>query len=370
MNDTVITTPAALHTLCTQLQDAPWIALDTEFIRERTYYAKLCLIQVATPDLIACVDPLALDNLDPLLDLIYRPDILKVLHSARQDIEVLYDLRKTPPAPIFDTQIAAAYLGFDDQIGYAPLVDSITGVKLDKAHTRTDWSARPLQPEQIHYAEDDVRYLRDIYLHLRQRLSETGREDWVVQDFAQLSDPALYRNEPAQAWRRVKNGHQLPPASQGLLQKLAAWRETTAQTKDLPRSWVLRDATLFDIARRTPRDREQLALMRDMDEHGIRKWADAVLEIVATGPDQPATPLWPQPTPLTPEQTRLLKQMAATLDAVAKENHISAAVLATRRDIQRLLLGETDLPLLRGWRLELVGRRLRDMTGGTPHTGG
>lgn len=347
-----------LIALCDPLRHAPWIALDTEFMRERTYYAKLCLVQIATPDLIACVDPLALDDLTPLLDLIYNPQVLKVLHSARQDLEVFFDLRATPPAPVFDTQIAAAFLGFDEQIGYAALVEAVTGVKLDKAHTRANWAARPLSPEQITYAEDDVRYLRDVYQHLQQRLEETGRQAWLADEFTQLVDPALYQNDPSLAWRRVKHGHQLNPKAQNILQALSHWRERMAQSHNLPRSWVLRDPVMFDIARRAPQTQEQLSALRDMDEKTAKRWSTEILAIVSQNNLPAAQPLWSPPAPLSPEQAQLCRDMASLLDATAREHQLSPIALGTRRDLQRLVLGSQDVALLQGWRYEIIGRPL------------
>ena len=364
MDTRLITTPDELHALCTGLGTAPWIALDTEFMRERTYYAKLCLVQIATPSVIACVDPLALPDLGPLLDLLYEPRVLKVLHSARQDLEVFFDLRGAAPAPIFDTQIAAAFLGFDDQVGYAALVEAITKVKLDKAHTRANWATRPLLAEYLRYAEDDVRYLRDVYLHLQARLVETGRQAWLADEFAHLVDPTLYRNEPSQAWRRIKHGHQLAPAAQNILRALSAWREYKAQTHDLPRNWVLRDPVMFDIARTRPQTREQVAAIRDMDEKTAKRWSSDILEIVNTHDTPPAQTLWTPPIPLTPAQTHLCQQMAALLDTTARQNQLSPAAIATRRDLQRLIMGDTNIPVLQGWRYEILGRQLVDLLQG------
>ena len=371
MDTQLIATPQELQALCNGLRAEPWIALDTEFMRERTYYAKLCLVQIATPSVIACVDPLALPNLDPLLELLYDPRVLKVLHSARQDLEVFFDLRGALPAPVFDTQVAAAFLGFDDQVGYAALVQAITGVKLDKAHTRANWATRPLLAEYLRYAEDDVRYLRDVYLHLQERLVETGRQAWLVDEFAHLVDPALYRNAPSQAWRRIKNGHQLAPAAQNILQALSTWREHMAQTQDLPRSWVLRDPVMFDIARTRPQTRAQLAAIRDLDEKTAKKWSGDILEIVNTHNTPPAQTLWAPPVPMTPAQTQMCQQMAALLDTTARANQLSPAAVATRRDLQHLIMGRTDVPLLQGWRYQILGRQLVDLLHGQtpPATG-
>jgi len=198
MTRELIDNPSALADLCRTLASSPWIALDTEFLRERTYYARLCLIQVGTPQLVACIDPLALEDLGPLHALLADRGLRKVLHAARQDLEVFNDLdsgggRHAVPAPVFDTQVAAAYLGYDDQIGYAALVAAVTGVTLDKAHTRTDWSVRPLSAAQLQYAEDDVRYLVPVYEVIRERLLAAGRLAWVEDDCARLTEPACTR---------------------------------------------------------------------------------------------------------------------------------------------------------------------------------
>ena len=229
-----------LARFCLQLSGADWFALDTEFLREKTYYPKLCLLQVATPDSVACIDPLALDTLDPILDLVFDPGITKVMHSARQDMEIFYHLRGAAPGPVFDTQVAALLLGYPDQIGYGNLVSEVLNVRLEKLHTRADWSIRPLTQDQVSYAADDVIYLVDVYLNLRNRLVERGRLEWLDEDFARLSSDALYSNPPEDAWLRVKGGNRLKGAALAVLQALAGWRETLAQQRDRPRGWILR----------------------------------------------------------------------------------------------------------------------------------
>ncbi|HEX9626090.1 MAG TPA: ribonuclease D [Acidiferrobacterales bacterium] len=363
---TFIASRPELIACCERLRAEPWLAVDTEFMRERTYYARLCLVQIATPDTIACIDPLALDDLEPLLTLLYDPAIVKVLHAARQDLEVLSDLRGAPPAPVFDTQVAAAYLGYDDQIGYAALVESITGRKLDKTHTRTDWAARPLSDEQLRYAEDDVRYLRDVYRELRARLSGQGRLGWVEDDCARLGDPRLYRNPPAEAWRRVKHGHHLGARQQTVLRALAEWREHRAQARDLPRAWILRDAAMLEIARAEPVDRAALGALKELDDKAARRWGEEILEVVARARSGPVETVWDRPTPLSPDQQRLSKQLAAALDAAAREQAIAPAALGTRRELQRLVLGERELPLLKGWRRDLIGGRLLALLAAEP----
>ncbi len=352
----------ALKRLCRQMRGAPWIALDTEFLRSRTYYAHLCLIQVATPDVVACVDPLVHDlDIDPLLDLIYSSNVLKVFHSARQDLEVFHDIRRAVPRPVFDTQIAAALTGYDDQIGYAALVESITGVKLAKQHTRTDWKMRPLTPAQIRYAEDDVRHLRDVYLFLAGRLSALGRKEWLEEECAALADPALYRNEPEQAYRRIRQGHLLSPPAQMILRELAAWRERTAQKKNLPRSWVMADTALLEAARAAPKNLEQLAEIKGINIGGARQWGPQILEAVRAGQNTPPRRLWNGSRPLDRRQQALYARMAARVRQVAHEQKIHPGMIARRKDIQELILDGDSGPLARGWRRRLVGEELRSM---------
>ncbi len=404
----LIATDAALADLCRALESSAWIALDTEFLRERTYYARLCLIQIGTPALVACIDPLALESLEPLHALLEDARLRKVLHAARQDLEVFHDLRRagtrqcaahgcanaasagsaraarerhdsrdgggraTPgavaedagsdrgvvPAPLFDTQIAAAYLGYDDQIGYAALVTAITGVALAKAHTRADWSVRPLSAAQIQYAEDDVRYLVPVYETLHERLSLAGRLAWVEDDCARLTEPALYAADPAEAWRRLRGGAELPAANQQMLRALAAFREQTAQARNLPRGWVLRDEVLVELARSAPQARAELAAIHGLEDGARQRWGDGLLACIEQGRRAEPLPLWERRTPPTPEQNALGKRLMETVRAVAHEHGLSPALLATRRDLEKLVRGADPGQVLRGWRAGLLGARL------------
>ncbi len=359
----LIQDPAALTSLCEQLHDRPWIALDTEFMRTRTYYARLCLVQVATPDLIACVDTLALPDIGPLLEVVYSPQVLKVFHSARQDLEVFADIRGAPPAPVFDTQVAASLCGYDDQIGYGALVESITGHKLPKLHTRADWEMRPLPPEQLHYAEDDVRYLRDVYRFLAQKLETLGRTAWLTEECAMLTDPGLYRNEPRQAFRRLRQGHSLPPAAQTVLRELVAWRERTAQQSNLPRGWVVADAALVETALAAPQTLEGLGQISGMGGAQSRKWGGEILESIQRGQAMPPERLWEEPRRPDRRQQTLYEQMQARVQALATEIKISPTLLAPRRELLKLIAGDLSGPLARGWRRALVGEELLQMCG-------
>jgi ribonuclease D len=375
MPESIVTDAAALRALCLRLAPAPWIALDTEFMRVNTYRARLCLIQLATPDEIACVDPLALGDIGPLLDLLYRPTIVKVLHAARQDLEVLADLCRTgtyqcrgrqdvesdngaPPRPLFDTQIAAALTGDDDQIGYAGLVEKIAGHKLDKIEARTDWAARPLSAAQLRYAADDVRYLRDVYTALAARLHDLGRSDWLHEECAALTDPALYRNDPELAWRRLGAGAMLAPAQQTVLVALAAWREREAERRDLPRGWVVPDVALVELARRAPQTLAVLAEIAELKPAMIRRDGETLLQRIAEARALPVQRYWDPPERLDATQMALIKRLSALVQDKARETGISATLVAPRRELTRLVRGERELALLRGWRREFVGAQL------------
>ncbi|MDO8703653.1 MAG: ribonuclease D [Sulfuricaulis sp.] len=355
--------PSSLTRLCAQLHDQPWIALDTEFMRTQTYYARLCLVQVATPDMVACVDTLALPTIEPLLEVIYSPQVLKVIHSARQDLEVFADLRGAPPAPVFDTQIAAALCGYDDQIGYGALVESITGHRLPKLHTRADWGARPLPPEQLHYAEDDVRYLRDVYHALTQQLETLGRSAWLAEECAALTDPRRYCNDPREAFRRLRQGHALPPPAQMALRELAAWRELAAQQSNLPRGWVATDAALLETAVTSPQNLEVLGRIAGMGGALARKRGADILQAVRRGQAADPEPLWEELQRLDRRQQALYEQLQTRVRATAAQVKISATLLAPRRELLKLITGDMTGGLARGWRRALIGEELLQLCG-------
>lgn len=346
---------AGLAAFCARVARHAWFALDTEFLREKTYFPSLCLVQIATPDEIVCVDALAIRDWAPFLEVLRAPAITKVMHAGRQDQEMFFHIAKTVAAPVFDTQIAAALTGHDEQIGYAGLVEKLLQVHLDKAHTRTDWSRRPLSPEQILYAEDDVRYLRELYPRLQSRLAELGRQAWMREDCARIADAELYRVDSADAHRRVKGGGTLSAASNGALRALAAWREQEAMRRDLPRAWVLKDETLIEIARRRPETIAALADITGMSEKAIGRWGDAIVAMIASAPAGEAGNARP---PTEAERARQ-KRLSAALDQIAATLQIGRTALATRRDLEALAAGNEDIAAMRGWRREVVGEPLR-----------
>lgn len=361
-----IDTAAALAELCTTLRRHPWLTLDTEFIREKTYRPRLCLIQVANPEVVACIDPLALDDLGPLLDIFYDPRILKVFHAARQDLEIFHELRGTLPQPLFDTQVAATLLGQGEQVGYAALVQEELGIALDKGHARTDWCQRPLSAEQLSYAADDVRYLRDVYQRQRQRLETLGRLAWLEEDFAALSDPALYTNPPQLAWQRVKGSNRLKGVQLAVLQQLAAWREERARQHDKPRRWIVADDPLLDMARLMPLDSGQLERLRGLEEGTKRRYAQEWFTLIAAAKQLPREqwPILVEGPRLPPQQEPLVDALMAVLRERCEGAKVTPAAVASRRDLERLVLGDTDVPLLHGWRAAIAGHQLAAFLGG------
>lgn len=361
-----VDTPQALTELCQELQSADVIAVDTEFIREKTYYAKLCLIQVASDSVTACVDPLALNNLDELLAILYSPDKLKLFHAAWQDLEIFSDLWERIPTPVFDTQIAAALLGFSDQIGYANLAEQLLGVQLDKTATRTDWSQRPLSPQQLAYAADDVNYLLQLYPIILQRLTKLGRNNWLEEDFAALTDPTSYAKSADLAWQRVSGHGRLKPRQLAALQRLAAWREQQARQRNKPRKWILSDDILLMLARHLPSDYATLAKVRGLPERLLNQSGEELIAAInaALALADNALPTVSQNERLTPDQECLADTLMAYLRLLAQENQISPASLSTRKEIEKMVRGKRDIPLLHGWRGHLAGEPLLDLMDG------
>lgn len=361
-----IDTPQQLDELCRQLRRHDWFTLDTEFLREKTYRPRLCLLQVANLEVIACVDPLALGDLSPLLDLLYDPAITKVLHAAHQDLEIFFEMRGEVPAPIFDTQVAATLLGHGEQIGYGNLVKIELGIELEKAHARADWCRRPLDDAQLAYAADDVRHLREVYLSQRRQLEELGREQWLQADFDELTDPARYRNPPEQAWLRVKGSNRLKGVQLAVLQALAGWREEQAQQGDRPRRWILKDEILLDLAKQMPQEPDKLHRIRGLEEGTIKRHGDTLLHLIAAAKNLPKAQ-WPKAKGgkrLAPEQEPLLDAMMALLRERCRRQNISPGAVAGRRELEQLVMGERDIPLLHGWRAAIAGGALQQLLEG------
>ncbi|HWK75355.1 MAG TPA: ribonuclease D [Povalibacter sp.] len=366
-----ISTAAELEQGLALLSRSDFVALDTEFMRERTYYAGLCLIQAATPDACIVIDPLALRELQPLWQFLSDRSRVKVLHAARQDLEVL-SLAMSPagnsastieampiPGPIFDTQTAAGLLGQPAQIGYASLVGERLGHVLPKGQTRTDWSRRPLSAEQLVYAADDVRYLALLYPNLLEALQAAGRLQWQQEEAVELENPRLYRVDPADAWRRLKGLERLRPEQRATAKLLAGWRESRAMSKDRPRGWILSDESLRDIAERLPTTLPALESIRSLSPGFIDKRADEMLALVAQGLSNAANE-GPSvmPSRREPEQTARVTKLMAFVRAEGARQAIAPELLATRRDAEQLVFSGRSDHLLQGWRREVIGERL------------
>ncbi|MBM4215853.1 MAG: ribonuclease D [Gammaproteobacteria bacterium] len=353
----LIESPAALEDLAGRL-DGEALALDTEFLRERTYRAELCLLQLASSREAVCVDPLALADLGPLRAALCAGGPLKILHAGRQDLEVLAPVVGAI-APLFDTQIAAALAGFPAQVGYAELVRRLLDRELAKGQTRTDWSRRPLTPEQIEYALDDVRYLHALRDRLLEELARLGREHWLKEDLEGLHDPKLLVIDPDKAWQRFKGTQGWDEGRMTLLRHLAAWRERRAISKNRPRGWILDDSVLREIVQRVPRDREALAQIPEIPEGVVKHSGDEILGFVEGARiDHPPPPLPRRERP-DPAFLARTKRLSHAVQAVAQELSIAPEVLATRKDLEEIARGEDAAGTLCGWRAELLADRLR-----------
>jgi len=344
--------------LAPALETRATIGVDTEFLRERTYFPRLCVLQIATGEHIYCVDALhGAAALEPLGRALTAARVRKLIHSARQDLEAWYVTTGRLIAPVFDTQIAAACVGLKPQTGYAELVRTLLEVTLPKGQTRTDWSRRPLTPAQLAYAADDVRYLEAVADRLLERLERLGRTAWALEDCAALADARLYAPDPEQAWRRVKRTRALAPPVRARLRALAAWRERRALERDLPRGWVLSDDALIELAQRPPADRSALRAMPPLAELEAAG-AAALLEVLTAPLELTAEDLAPPREAPSDAEKALIARLAATLEARAAELGVSPELLATRAELKALAAGERDLGALRGWRAAVIGEPL------------
>ena len=353
----LVATAPALAALTTTLGGLARIGLDTEFLRERTYRAQLCLVQIATAAEAACIDPLALPDLSPLARVLTADSVLKVMHASRQDLEVLLPLAGLT-RPVFDSQIAASLTGLPAQVGYAEAVWRFLGQRLDKSHTRTDWSRRPLSTEQVEYALDDVRYLLPLAARLEEELARLGRLEWLAEELATLADERTLTVAPEDAWLRLKGLRPLDPPRERLARALAAWRERTALEHNRPRGWILDDALLREIVMQVPRTLTALAAIPEIPPGLVKRRGVELLECVerAQVPQPPpALPGRPRPDPL---KTALVRKLGSISQAVARELNLVPEVLATRRDLEQLADGRRDGALLRGWRRSVLGERL------------
>lgn len=356
-----------LRELCARLAQAEWLTVDTEFLRERTYYPQLCLIQVASADVVACIDPQKIPDLNPLIALFADPRILKVFHAARQDMELFWHSHHQLPAPLFDTQIAAPLLGYPEQMGYASLVKERLGVDIDKSETRTDWSRRPLAASQLDYAAADVRYLAELFPVMRDELAGRGRLDWLGDDFAVLTDPATYENPPEQAWRRLRGLQKFRGSALSCAQTLAAWREQRAQRENRPRKWVLDDDALLTLARIRAQSVDDLKRVRGLQPPVIERYGAELLAQLEAGRQHAPEPLpdSERPEALSEDQEAAVDVLAGVLRQLAAAEQLNPTSIASRKDLQNLVRGErVHSPLLHGWRRGIAGEKLVDVLEG------
>ena len=361
---------------CGHLERSPVLALDTEFVGEDSFVPKLELIQVATADASAVIDFPAVQAdgpLDAFWALVCDPHKEKIVHAGRQDLDLFALHAGSIPKPFFDTQIAAAMLGYGAQVAYANLVQRIHGTRLDKAHTFTNWSARPLSPAQIAYAAEDVHYLLPIHSHLQQRLQVLGRLDWVREEFLRLESAVGEKSkEPLDRYQRIRGWDGLRPKHAAALRDLAAWREGEAKRRNVPRGRVMRDEVLLQLARHPPKSIEEMKGLRGLHGSEVERNGEQLLRIIATALAAPPS-TWPQiprDKKPEPESTGLVELLQAVLKARAAEIEIAPTLLATSGDIQALVEAherrtKIDLPLLRGWRHQVVGQLLTDVLSGS-----
>jgi ribonuclease D len=354
----IITTTDELAGFSRELRARPFFAVDTEFMREKTYWPILCLIQAAADGVEAIIDPLAPGlDLSPFLETLSDENTVKVFHAARQDVEIFYQLTNAAPAPLFDTQIAAMACGFGEQVGYEPLIRTLIGASIDKGSRFTDWARRPLSDAQLAYALSDVTYLREAYVLLRKRLEDGDRLSWVQREMEGLRDPSLYKVDPKTAWERMKL-RGIRPNDVGPIVKLAEWREREAQEKNLPRGRVLKDEAIFEIARLKPSMPAELAQARTMPTGYERSRAAAgILEAVAAGRNIPRSelPEIDRPNRRAAPPPDVLELLKVLLKRQSEESGVAARLIATAQDLEDIALGSTDAPALSGWRREVFG---------------
>ncbi|MFN3726931.1 MAG: ribonuclease D [Allosphingosinicella sp.] len=366
----LITTTDELAALCERLATQPFITVDTEFMRENSYWPDLCLVQVASTEEAAPIDPKSDDlDLTPLLNLLVNNEnVLKVFHAGGQDIEIIFNLTGSTPHPLFDTQIAAMALGLGEQVGYQNLVESLLGKHLDKGARFTDWARRPLDARQIDYAIGDVTHLATLFPKMLDRLRRTGRGEWLDQEMERIADPSNYLNDPAESWKRVKIASKKPDVL-GRLKALAAWREIEARSKNLPRGRIMKDETLADIAMHPPANQEALARVRGLspawkgNDIGMR-----LMDALAAAQPLPASemPARDERGPALGKEGALVADLLKLLLKIrARESNVAARLVARSEELEQLAAGKRNgLAILQGWRFEEFGRDALDLVEG------
>ncbi|MBI3495780.1 MAG: ribonuclease D [Proteobacteria bacterium] len=349
---------AELAALCHRLSNAPFVAIDTEFLRDKTYWPLLCLVQLAGPEEAHAIDALAPGiDLAPLLELLRAADVVKVFHAARQDVEIFFHMTGEVPSPIFDSQVAAMVCGFGDQVSYETLAGKLTGARIDKSSRFTDWSRRPLTERQLGYALADVTYLRTIYDKLSLRMAESGRAAWLAEELAVLRNPETYRLEPSHAWRRLKP-RSSNPRFLAMLASLAAWREVEAQRRNVPRQRIVRDEVLLEVAAQAPANVADLARCRLIPTgFAESRLGQDMLTAIAEGRDRPPPAITEGERPSVPPGRQPLVELLKVLLKLQCETHeVAQKLVASAEDLEAIAaVDDAAVPALTGWRRAVFG---------------
>ncbi len=364
----LITDSAALAAFCANVSASDYVTVDTEFMRDRTYYPQLCLVQVAGPNEAAVIDALAPDiDLGPLLALMDNPAVLKVFHAARQDLEIFYNLTGRVPTPLFDTQVAAMVCGFGDQVSYETLAAQLARARIDKSVRFTDWAQRPLSERQVTYALSDVTHLRPAYEALARKLAANGRAGWLQQEMATLLDPATYKLDPNEVWRRMRP-RGAKPKFLAIMKEVTAWREREAQRRDTPRNRVVRDETILDLCAHAPSTMDELARMRGLSKNFAEgRLGQELLDAVKRGLAMPQAevPALPDSPDLPSGLGPIVELLKVLLKMKCEEHGVAQKLVANTADLERIAASDdedaADIPALQGWRREVFGGAALDL---------
>jgi len=356
-----IDTNEALAGFCDALRSKSYIAIDTEFLRERTYRPQLCLVQIKSEEQLACIDTLAFEDLSPLTDLLFDTSITKVLHAASQDLEIFYLMCKRVPTPLFDTQVAAPLLGYNEQIGYGNLVKDHLGIELSKSQTRADWTRRPLPDKQIAYALDDVIYLEQLYVDMQQQLATLGRLDWLAPEFAELEDIKKYDQPARERWHRIRNIQRYKGETLAIIQALAEWREIKAREINQPRNWLLKDDVLCTLAQQQPASAKDLSHIRGLDRKARERYGETLLSLISEARTRTpeAHPPFTKKQKLNETNMARVQLLNAWVHQRAAQLNINPGILAPPKVLEKMVTGDARAAL-HGWREPLIGD---DLTG-------
>lgn len=361
MDIVYINSNQGLALACDTIRLSKAVCIDTEFHRETTYYPELALIQVSNGEKTYCIDPLEVSDFAPFIALLNNISVTKVLHASQQDLEIFNHLFKALPSPIFDTQIAAGLLGYGDQVGYAALIKKVLNIDLDKSQSRTDWLRRPLSEQQLLYAANDVYYLAKAYPKIIAELDSLGRLEWLKGDFSSLCEPATYTVNTAEIWKKVKGNQRLNGVQLAVLQAIAGWREEQAEKRNRPRRRIIPDDALIDIARQKPTSAEQIKRMRSLNKSRISSEEASQLLQRTNNALRMGKEHWPKHVKrhkLNMREEALVDALTSILKLKADEHKITPLNLANKKDLEGLLQGETDIPLMQGWRYSHAGQTI------------